>query len=289
MAVLAALWTVACQPLPQPFAHEEKTINPAAAPTAEFGGITILSIAGMSKAQSGALSSAFAEALVARDILAGPGSSNARSKFVQGTATVRSLNERQTEVSIVWDFFDPGGTLLGTRTVTHQVSTKAWQDTAPAAMRQLANRAGKPMAALIRKTLGDNGPSTGIALLVRTMQGVSARDGTAFRRAMTSALKRRNFAVSDKAENARLIIAGKLKLGPKTAVPRPVEIVWSVLDQDGKELGKLTQRNTVPPRILKTGWTPIAGIIADSAAGGVGDLVLRLPPDALKNRAKISK
>ena len=288
-ALLLGLVGVACQPLPQPFAHPEKAINPAAAPTAEFGGITILSISGMTKARSLALSQAFADALVARDILAGPGSSNPHSKFIQGTASVRILDQQRTRISIVWDLFAPDGTLLGTRTVAQTVSTGAWRNGDPQTIKRLAGDAGTPMAVLVRKTIGDGRTGKTIALHVRAVDGVSARDSRSFRRALSSALKRRNFAISEKPADARLIVAGRLKLGPETVTPRPVEIIWSVLDQGGKEVGKLTQRNTVTPDILKSGWTALAPIIADNAAGGVGDLVLRLPPEAIEKRAKNRK
>lgn len=289
LASLLALLTAACQPLPQPFAHGEKAVNPGAAPTSEFGGITILSISGMTKAKSVALSQALADALVARDILAGPGSSNPRSKFIQGTASVQTAGPKRTNVSIVWDLFAPDGTLLGTRTVVRTVSTKAWRDGDPATMKRLAANSGKPMATLVRQTIGDASSGGTIALHVGSMDGVSPNDSLSFRRAMSSALKRRNFTIMPKPTGAKLIIAGHLKLGPETSVPRPVEIVWSVFDQGGKELGKLTQRNTVTPGTLKSGWKALAGVITDNAAGGVGDLIHRLPPDALKKRAKFGK
>lgn len=289
LALLLALAGGACQPLPQPFAHGEKAVNPAAAPTAEFGGITVLSVSGMNKATSLALSQALADALVVRDILAGPGSSNPHSKFIQGTGSVRVLDQQRTSVSIIWDLFAPDGTLLGTRTVARTVSTMAWRDGDPRAIKRVARDAGTPMAELVRKTIGDDRAGKAIALHVQAVDGVSPRDSRSFRRALSSALKRRNFAISEKPADAGLIIAGRLKLGPETVTPRPVEIIWSVLDQGGKELGKLTQRNTVPPGVLKSGWIGLAPVIADNAAGGVGDLVLRLPPEALKKRAKSSK
>lgn len=288
MTAFLAVMGAACQPLPQPFAHEETTVNLAAVPTSEFGGITILSISGMSNERSVALSRALADVLVSRDILAGPGSSNSRSKFVQGTASVRPLGQQRTSISIVWDLFDPGGKLLGSRTVSRTVPTKTWQDNDVEVVKLLANGAGKPMADLIRKAIGDNRTTDTITLFVRAVDGVSRTESNAFRRAMTAALKRRKFSVSDKPDGARLSIAGRLKLGAEKTIPRSVEITWSVLDRNRRELGKLTQRNTVTARILKSGWTGLAGIIAESAAGGVSDLVLRLPPEALERRANMS-
>jgi hypothetical protein len=156
-------------------------------------------------------------------------------------------------------------------------------------VRHLASNAGEKIAGLVRQTIGDTTSANTITLHVRAMDGVSPGESASFKRAMTSALKRRKFVVSEKSDDAGLIIAGRMKLGPATMVPRPVEIVWAVLDQGGKELGKLTQRNTVTPGVVKSGWKSLAGVIADNAAGGVGDLVLRLPPEALKKRAKIGK
>jgi hypothetical protein len=54
-----------------------------------------------------------------------------------------------------------------------------------------------------------------------------------------------------------------------------------VLDAAGTELGKLTQRNEVPAAAMQTGWKTLSAVIAENAAGGVGELVRNLPPDVL--------
>ena len=109
------------------------------------------------------------------------------------------------------------------------------------------------------------------------------------RRAMEAALKKRNFRIAGTLDGAGLVIAGAMELGPENVEPRPIRITWSVLDTAGKELGKLTQQNTIPRQELKKRWKIIAVVIADNAAGGVSDLIVRLPRDALRNNEKPAK
>ena len=119
-------------------------------------------------------------------------------------------------------------------------------------------------------------------LHVWQVEGMKPDDGMTLQRAMTTALRRRNFTVSPGLEGAGLVISAHFSAGPATADPRPVEISWAVLDAAGKELGKLTQRNAVPASELASDWKALAAIIAENAAGGISDMVQRLPPEAFR-------
>jgi len=62
-----------------------------------------------------------------------------------------------------------------------------------------------------------------------------------------------------------------------------------VLDASGRELGKITQRNSVPAAELAGDWRTLAAIIAENAAGGISDMVQRLPPEALRKAENLPK
>ena len=48
-----------------------------------------------------------------------------------------------------------------------------------------------------------------------------------------------------------------------------VEVHWSLIDTEGKELGSVSQNNTVPVGALDGEWGDIAHAIADGGAEGV--------------------
>ena len=102
---------------------------------------------------------------------------------------------------------------------------------------------------------------------------------------MPRALTRRDIAVVNRMEQAKLILSGELSLGPAENGNRPIEIIWAMLRPDGKELGRLNQKNAVSEETLKSGWDALSRSIAGAAAGGVGELIRRLPEEAL-NEAK---
>ena len=290
-AALAALvfGLSACQPVPQPFANDRASSSRIVAPRGEIGGVAVLRVFGVPDETSRALSEALAEALGRHDIPAAPGAGNRRSKFVQGVATTRPAGDRRVEVDIVWDLFDRGGTLIGSRRHSEVMPESAWRDGRRAAMRALTGDVAGELAALVHGASRDADERVPIPLHVWPVAGAPAGDNAALQRAMESALRRRDFTVTSGLDGARLIVAGALRLGAAEAEERPIEVTWSVLDADGQELGKLTQRNAVPAAALEVGWKTLAAVIAESAAGGVSDLLRRLPPSAWQGASKGAK
>jgi hypothetical protein len=270
-----------CQPVPQPFAHPEKSINPIVVPTGDFGGVTLLPVSGLTYERGRGLTAAMTDALLSQGIIAAPDSSNQRSKFLQGAVTKTAADGTGTRVTIIWDLFDGGGKFLGSREATLALPQNYWLKDNKKTLRRLVKGVAAELAQLVR---GENDGATAksrIALRIGIVKGVSDKATTSLRRAMEDALKKRNFRISDAFEGTGLVITGAIKLGPENADPRPIRIIWSVLDPAGKELGKLTQQNTIPRQELEKKWNSLAVVIADNAAGGVGDLVVQLPRNVL--------
>jgi hypothetical protein len=173
--------------------------------------------------------------------------------------------------------------------MTHIFSRNDWINGGRNVLRPLVRPAAAELAKLVK---GDTGPSAAksrIALHVWPLDGVPDKAAAPLRHAMEAALKKRNFRIAGALEGAGLVIAGAIELGPENVEPRPIRITWSVMDTAGQELGKLTQQNAIPRQELEKRWKTLAAVIADNAAGGVSDLVVRLPRNVLgndENRAK---
>lgn len=268
--------------MPQPFAHDPGSENHVIEPPMEIGGVAVLPVSGLPTIPSHALADALAEALTELEIPAARGSGNRRSKFVQGTATTRPAEGNSIAVDITWDLFDHDGTLLTTRRDIRNVPAADWRDVRRAAMQALTQDIAAEVAALLHGPADEAAPPPTPPIHVWPVDGAPPGDDAALQQAMEAALRRRDFDVTGGLDGARLVVAGTLTLGPPAAGGTPIEITWSVLGTNGEELGKLTQRNAVPAAALTSGWQALAAIIAENAAGGVGDLLRRLPPEALQ-------
>ena len=285
IALGAALYLIvaACQPVPQPFAHPDKATNPVATPSSDFGGVTILPISGLPDDQARDLSTAMAVALLKRGIIAGPDSSNQRSKFLQGAVTQKAAGGAETRVTVMWDLFDGNGKILGSQESTRAFARNDWVKGGQNLLHPLVRTAATEMANLVKGENDQTTTKSRISLHVWPVDGAPDKEAALLRHAMEAALKKRNFRIADALEGAGLVIAGAIELGPENAEPRPIRITWSILDAAGKNLGKLTQQNTIPRQEMENRWKTLAAVIADNAAGGVSDLVIRLPHNVLGN------
>ena len=78
-----------------------------------------------------------------------------------------------------------------------------------------------------------------------------------------------------------VIIVGTVKLSPGFKGQKELHLEWAVMSADGRELGKLRQKNAVAPEALENDWPKIARSIALGAAQGIGDVLKTLPESAL--------
>jgi hypothetical protein len=284
MPVVTLLLVAAgCQPLPQPFAHPEKSINPVVTPATEFGGITILPISGLSSEKERGLSAALSAALLSQGIIAGPDSSNQRSKFLQGAVISSATEGGRTSITVVWDLFEGNGKFLGSRETALKLPENFGRKLGRGALQRLLKDAAADIAGLVSGTIDQPTKISRISLHVGDVKGAPDRATVPLRRAMKAALKKRDFHIADAVGGDGLVIVAVIEFGPEQTEPRPIRIVWSVRDRDGAELGKLTQQNAIPRRELESRWQTLAAVIADNAADGVSDLVVQLPRYALRN------
>ena len=83
-----------------------------------------------------------------------------------------------------------------------------------------------------------------------------------------------------------LALAGSVSVGGPIKGRQVVEIVWSVRRADGSEVGNLKQRNAVEAGSLDGAWGKLASIVAESAAGGLVELLRQRPGDSIPTAAE---
>jgi hypothetical protein len=93
---------------------------------------------------------------------------------------------------------------------------------------------------------------------------------------MRAALTDAGVPLSDEPPDDGFILLGSMRLSPDGAEQR-IEMVWHLIRPDGRELGTISQANTVPKGQLAGNWRNLARAIARAGAPGVRDLLRRDP------------
>lgn len=112
-------------------------------------------------------------------------------------------------------------------------------------------------------------------IAIPAVEGVDKASSERLVEAMGIALDRRGFTVGANPDQKVLKVAGDISLGSKVGGQQAVSIKWKVLDAKGKLVGTVKQNNKIPAGTLDAGWGPIAQVVADAAAGGVIELLVK--------------
>jgi hypothetical protein len=265
-----------------PFAHPPGKASALAAPVPDGGGVVVRAIAGTSDGTAGALRSAMVKALADQEIPAMTSGGNRWSRFLQGIVTATPQGTATMRLQIAWALTDPAGNAAGSKTVTSDVPLRAWEQADPATIKAIAGNSAAVVAALVRGPMPVEARQVKrMPLHVRPVIGVSHIDGLALRRAMEQALRERDYNVQPQLADDALVVAGNVVLGEAKAGQQPIHISWTVMDGGGRELGRLSQDNTLavgsgPPRLAG-----LASAIAEAAADGIADVLDNMPPGTL--------
>jgi hypothetical protein len=286
---LLFLALAACQPAPTPFAHTPGASEPIISQRPDVAGVTIRPIAGLTKLQSGALSEAMVNAFIAMEIPAATTGENRRSRFIDGSAEIINSSKNQSTIQIEWTLTDSLGRAIGNHKSRHNINPESWDSPTP---KNLSPWVKTPARIFARRILGsradtDSSRSTSLpGLHVWPIDGIDETRSATLKTAMERALKSQKYKVLKGLEGATHIIAGAVSLGPAKEGKQPIEVNWSVLDAKGKQVGKLDQRNSVAVSSIKNSWQNLSSVIARNAAGGVNEIVSRLPPESFPQGKK---
>jgi hypothetical protein len=92
---------------------------------------------------------------------------------------------------------------------------------------------------------------------------------------MRAKLANNGIVVQDTPEGADFSLDGHVVTAPGQGGQERVELQWVVQDAQGRERGRVAQLNEVPPAALAPYWGDVAAAVADQAAGGVADVLVR--------------
>jgi hypothetical protein len=281
---LLALAATACQPLPQPFQPDasKKTANPLLK-LVDRSGVIVRPVAGMPEDSGAVLAREVAAALVDRNLPAFTEGGNRSSLVLTGQAIATPRGGTRSEIRVIWRVSDRDGIQRGEHALDIATRQTAWIQGSPTLLREIAQKSAGKIAEIVqgpaeRDRTADRVQRT---LHVWKIDGAPETAGALLRSELETALRRQALRVSSKMRDDSLIIVGTVKLAPGNNRQRELSLEWAVMSADGRELGKLRQRNTVAPDALETYWPKIARGIALGAAQGIGDVLKKVPESAL--------
>ncbi len=288
-ALLGLLALGGCAAAPQPFAGHPGALGVrlAAAPPARLD--VMAPTPDVMAPRAGAeLATAVAPALVAAEVpaVAQPARSGDWRLVIGAEPGAVGVVPR-------FSVLDPAGATQG-EVRGAPVAAAAWQAGAPATLTAAAGDAAPKIAELLtsidaaRKQSDPNSlynrPARVAVLGVRGAPG----DGN---NALALQLRRQLHALGEQvqegAEGADFTVAGEVRTGTTTDGSERVEIQWAVNDAAGHDLGRVIQVNDVPAGSIGPHWGDVALAVAQQAAAGIKDMILkqtggRTPPDPAK-------
>ena len=298
LALLPVIVT-GCGPSQGPFANDRVHSKHLAVPLPDSAGIVIRGVSGITDAQSLAVRTALVEAFARRDIPAAMTGGNRAVRHIDGVGKVDRSTDGKQRVRIDWTLYDRDAKAQATASSTAILAAARWRKSDPEALSALVESAAARFTAAVvepsyGRTAGDptggragggsaNLPRAAPPLHIWPITGPSDQANILLRTAMGRALTRRDVFVVKDIEQAQVILSGEISLGPPQGSNRPIEVIWAMLRPDGKELGRLNQKNSVSEATLKSGWDALSRSIAEAAAGAVGELIRRLPAEALSD------
>ncbi len=276
-ALGALLLLAGCGDLPQPFlGRPGATAMRLAQPPPSRLAIPLPTASLLTDAAATTWAKSLADALVAQDLpvspkRAGPGD----------WRLILSADLKDGAVVPTYTVTDPRGHKQG-QSEGPAVPAADWAAGEPATLKAAADAEAPKVIALLNGIEARRQMSDPHSLLNRPpviyFKGVTGAPGdgnTALTRQMTTRLPNLGDQVQDTPGGADFSLAGEVKTAQGAGNTTRIEIQWIVVDDQGRERGRVVQLNEVPPHSLDSYWGDVAVAVATEAAGGVNEVLIQ--------------
>lgn len=112
-----------------------------------------------------------------------------------------------------------------------------------------------------------------VSARVPSVAGAPGDGSSSLSGALRRELARNGVTLTDGASRTTYTVTGKVALGAAKDGMQPISIDWNVTDPDGKKLGTVSQKNSVPQGSLDGSWGKTADAAAAAAAQGIVKLL----------------
>lgn len=192
-----------------------------------------------------------------------------------------AATDRGAEVIPRYTVLNPQGQPQGS-VVGAPVSAAAWAAAEPATLAAAADDAAPQLAKLltgVEVALMRADPNSlynrPARVLVSGVTGAPGNGDPLLSGSMQMALKAVGEVVQPSRKGADFIVRGQVRMVPLPGDQQRVEVQWIVDTAAGAEGGRVVQLNVVPAGSLDHDWGAVAGAVAEQAAGGVREVILR--------------
>jgi hypothetical protein len=274
LALLPAL--AACQPLPHPFAEQHLAADAPLLAMPDAVGIVVAPVAHAPAPAGAALVKGMVAGLQDAEIPADTGPGNAHSYRLVGDAAGVALTGATAVGTIDWTLTDAAGKPAGADRQPVTLAASDWQagtgglsDLAKAEASRLAAKIQAP-APVIRQSAR--------RIYVRPATGAPGDGDQSLPRSMIYLMHRQGFPLTDDPKTPDTVtVAGEVSVTPAPNNQQQVTVAWHILDPAGKDIGKISQSNTIPTGTLDGPWSEIAMAISSAAFDDVTGLIKQIP------------
>lgn len=266
-----------CGDLPQPFlGNPGATARILAHPPTPRLAVPAPQDALLSDQAAETFAKALADALQNQEVPAVEGPDQPGDWRLDVTASLRGAT-----VEPVFTVVDPSGRDQGKASGT-PLATADWATAAPATLSRSATQAAPGIADLLSRIQAAMQHADPHSLYNRPARvqvievtGAPGDGNLALTRQMRTMLSQLGPVVQETVIGADFIVRGMVRVVPVAGGQERVEIQWSVANPSGDERGRVVQLNEVPAGSLNGYWGDVATAVAQEAAGGVRDVILR--------------
>jgi len=197
------------------------------------------------------------------------------------------------KVAYIWDIMDKSNKrvhrILGEQLVPKK-GADPWAGVSKSALSAIAGKTMTDLAGWLRKqapaarpvatatqrsgATASTGRSGSYLALVPSVKGAPGDGRKSLTRAIKNQLASKGVKLASAKGNNVYTVAGKVKMGRPTGNKQTISIEWRVSDPKGKNLGKVSQNNTIQKGSLDRSW----GKAADAAAAAAADGIIKLLP-----------
>ncbi|MBL95698.1 MAG: hypothetical protein CMF70_10395 [Magnetovibrio sp.] len=111
-----------------------------------------------------------------------------------------------------------------------------------------------------------------LSFFVYPVSGATGNGNVVLTTALKLALQQRDNLIADTVKDANFSVQGIVHISSTKQNKQDIRIVWTVSNNNGRELGKAIQENSVLEESLHNGWSKIADLISEAAVQGIKKL-----------------
>ena len=284
LAIAAALLALAgCGEVPKPFAHEGGNRDNPLLELRDGAGVIVAAEKGVYEGIAAPLLAGAVKALAEANVPATVNPELAgRFRLTSGVSIDIGDPGTAETAHFSWHLNDAAGKELDSFDQTITGDEPGWLDEDREILAIIAADAGQRIAGILRGEDDAKGRGKAEAgtpdpvLYVVGVDGAPGDGNVSLERALRLLVERAGGKISDSLNTATHLIMGSVEATGSEADSRLLVVSWAVTGLDGVVIGRVSQSNRVPVRLISERWGGLAYAVANGARVGIFDILARI-------------